>query len=34
MNYETVAVPLDLRQPAPEVESLFQYRNQEGKLGS
>jgi hypothetical protein len=32
MNYETVPVPLDLRQPPPEVESIFQYRNAEGKL--
>lgn len=32
MNYETVSVPVDLRQPPPEVENIFQYRNAEGKL--
>ena len=32
MNYETVSVPVDLRQPPPEVDSIFQYRNAEGKL--
>lgn len=32
MNHETVSVPVDLRQPPPEVENIFQYRNAEGKL--
>lgn len=32
MNYETLSIPVDLRQPPSEIESIFQYRNAEGKL--
>jgi len=32
MNHEAVTVPADLERPPSEIESVFQYRNAEGKL--